>query len=95
MEDSIDNFKKSQSRVYKFPDSRKNEVQVCKTTLLNVLGYTNDSVITELVKNMNTNFCLLSVIENRGQQNIKRSIPKVIIADHIRLYKLSISHYRR
>ncbi|KAL4107980.1 hypothetical protein QTP88_018248 [Uroleucon formosanum] len=89
------NFKKSQSRVYKLPDSKKNEVQVCKITLLNVLGYTNDSVLTELVKNMNSNFCMSSVTDNRGQQNIKKCIPKDIVADHIRLYKPSVSHYRR
>ncbi|KAL4089265.1 hypothetical protein QTP88_024322 [Uroleucon formosanum] len=95
VEGSVDSFKKSQSRVYKLPDSKKNEVHVCKTTLLNVLGYTNDSVLTELVKNMNRNFCISSVTENRGQQNIKKCIPKDIVADHIRLYKPSVSHYRR
>ncbi|KAL4107496.1 hypothetical protein QTP88_017833 [Uroleucon formosanum] len=73
---------------------KKNEVQVCKTTLLNVLGYTNDSVLTELVKNMNSNFCMSSVTENRKQQNIKKCIPKDIVADHLRLYKPSVSHYR-
>ena len=36
-----------------------------------------------------------SVTENRGQQNIKKCIPKDIVADHIRLYKPSVSHYRR
>ena len=44
VEGSVDSFKKSPSRIYKLPDSKKKEVQVCKTTLLNVLGYTNDSV---------------------------------------------------
>ncbi|KAL4099112.1 hypothetical protein QTP88_023591 [Uroleucon formosanum] len=81
VEGSVDSSKKSQFRVYKLPDSKKNEVQVCKTTLLNV-GYTNDSVLTELVKNMNRNFYMSS--ENRGQQNIKKM-----------LYKPSVSHYRR
>ncbi|CAH1711854.1 unnamed protein product [Aphis gossypii] len=95
VEGSVDNFKKSQSRIYKLPDSEKNEVQVCKTTLLNVLGYTNDSVLTELVKNMNSNFCMSSVTENRGQQNIKKCIAKDIVVDHIKLYKPSVSHYRR
>ncbi|KAL4082222.1 hypothetical protein QTP88_030174, partial [Uroleucon formosanum] len=95
VEGSVDSFKKSQPRVYKLPDSKKNEVQVCKTTLLNVLGYTNDSVLTELVKNMNSNFYMSSVTENRGQQNIKKNIPKDIVADHIRLYKPSVSHYQR
>jgi len=95
VESSVDSFKKSQSRIYKLPDSKNNEVQVCKTTLLNVLGYTNDSVLTELVKNMNANFCMSSVAENRGQQNIKKCIPKDIVVDHIRLYKPSVSHYRR
>ncbi|KAE9536188.1 hypothetical protein AGLY_007411 [Aphis glycines] len=95
VEGSVDNFKKSQSRIYKLPDSEKNEVQVCKTTLLNVLGYTNDSVLTELVKNMNSNFCMSSVSENRGQQNIKKCIAKDIVVDHIKLYKPSVSHYRR
>lgn len=95
VEGSVDSFKKSQSRVYKLPDNKKNEIQVCKTTLLNVLGYTNDSVLTELVKNMNSNFCMSSVTENRGQQNIKKCIPKDIVADHIWLYKPYVSHYRR
>ncbi|KAL4096599.1 hypothetical protein QTP88_021520 [Uroleucon formosanum] len=36
-----------------------------------------------------------SVTENRGRQNIKKCIPKDIVADHIRLYQLSVSHYRR
>ncbi|KAF0753676.1 Uncharacterized protein FWK35_00014520 [Aphis craccivora] len=94
-EGSVDSFKKSQSRVYKLSDSKKNEVQVCKTTFLNFLGFINDSVLTELVKNMNSNFCISSVIENRGQKNIKKCIPKDIVADHIRLYKPSVSHYRR
>jgi len=42
---------------------------------------------------MNSNFCISSVTENRGQQNIKKCIPKGIVADHIRLYKPSVSHY--
>lgn len=78
-----------------FQTTKKNEIQVCKTTLLNVLGYKNDSVLTELVKNMNSNFCMSSVTENRGQQNIKKCIPKDIVADHIWLYKPYVSHYRR
>lgn len=95
VEVSTNNFKKSQSRIYMLPDTCKNEVQICKTTLLNILGYTNDSVITELVKNMNSDFCLSSVTKYRGKQNIKKCKSKDIIIDHIRSYNPAVSHYRR
>ncbi|KAE9528772.1 hypothetical protein AGLY_012347, partial [Aphis glycines] len=40
-------------------------------------------------KNMNSNFCMSSVTERKGQQNIKKCIAKFIVADHIWLYKPS------
>lgn len=63
-----------------------------KKTFLQTLGYTNDSVITELVTVMEKDSCGEFVKENQGRPRID-VIDMDVIIKHIELYHRCISHY--
>lgn len=67
---------------------------MCKTTFLQTLGYTNDSVVTELVSAMEKDSCGKFVKENRGKPRMD-IINREPIVKHVESYKPCISHYRR
>uniref|UniRef100_A0A2S2NCQ6 DUF7869 domain-containing protein n=1 Tax=Schizaphis graminum TaxID=13262 RepID=A0A2S2NCQ6_SCHGA len=88
-------FKKNKSRLYSLTHPElKVEISICKKTLLQTLGYTNDSVITELVVAMERDSCGQYVTENRGRSRVD-IIDRDIIIKHIELYHPCVSHYRR
>jgi len=93
--DINDGFRKNKSRIYTLSHPElKVEVAVCKTTFLQTLGFTNDSVVTELVAVMEKDSCGQFVKENRGKPRID-IINREPIIKHIESYNPSISHYRR
>lgn len=63
----------------------KVKISICKKTFLQTLGYTNDSVITELVAVMERDSCGQYVTENRGRSRAD-IIDRDIIINHIELY---------
>jgi len=92
---NVDGFRKNKSRIYTltYPEL-KVDIAVCKTTFLQALGYTNDSVVTELVSVMEKDLCGKFVKENRGNPRID-IINREPIVKHIESYNPCISHYRR
>ncbi|XP_060881369.1 uncharacterized protein LOC132952892 [Metopolophium dirhodum] len=89
------NFKKHKSRFYSLTHPElKVELTICKKTFLQTLGYTNDSVITELVAAVEKDSCGQYIKENRGRSRVD-IIDREVIVKHIELYHPCISHYRR
>ncbi|CAH1122987.1 unnamed protein product [Ceutorhynchus assimilis] len=78
------------------PVKRKNstEIAVCRLTFLNTLGYTTDSVITELVAAIKSGPCGDQVKERRGGSH-RPEADRDIIKNHIESFKPCVSHYRR
>ncbi|KAL5244645.1 hypothetical protein ACI65C_012055 [Semiaphis heraclei] len=59
-------LKKTKSRLYTLTHPEfKIEIAICKSTFLQTLGYTNDSVVTELVAVMEKDLCGKFIKENR------------------------------
>lgn len=87
------NYRKNESRLFFFPKNNKS-LQVCRTFFLNSLGYTNDSVITELSSAIKRGPLCDSVKENRGIHS-KQKVNKELIKTHIESYNPCVSHYRR
>lgn len=88
-------FAKNESRKIFFPKEDKSRC-VCRKFFLNTLGYSNDSVITELCNTMEKIPLLAAVRENRGTiGNYKRKRERSIIMNHINKFKPCITHYRR
>jgi len=78
-------FKNNKSRFYSLTHPElKIEVSICKKTFLQTLGYTNDSVITELVAAMERDSCGQYVTENRGRSRVD-IIDREVIVKHIEL----------
>ncbi|CAG9771296.1 unnamed protein product [Ceutorhynchus assimilis] len=84
---------RSESRRFSLPLADSKDVQVCRLTFLNTLGYTNDSVITELVRAIKKKPCGEMVKECRG--NHKKAIDPTFIKAHIESFHPFVSHYRR
>lgn len=84
---------RNESRKYFLPKDHKS-VQVCRSFFLNSLGYTNDSVITELITAVKRQPICKLVKENRGC-HAKTTRDRDIIKEHIQSYKPCVSHYRR
>lgn len=84
--------RKKHGRLYFLPKQGKS-LRVCRLFLLNTLGYTNDSVITELCLAMTTNPVCSTVKENRGGSSKK--CDRELIKRHIESYNPCVSHYRR
>ncbi|KAG5868534.1 hypothetical protein JTB14_029849 [Gonioctena quinquepunctata] len=88
-------FAKSESRKFFFPKEDKSRC-VCRKFFLNTLGYSNDSVITELCAAKKKSPLLAAERENRGTTgNYKRKRERTIIMNHINKFKPCITHYRR
>ncbi|KAG5862858.1 hypothetical protein JTB14_022942 [Gonioctena quinquepunctata] len=80
-------FAKSESRKFFFPKEDKSRC-VCRKFFLNTLGYSNDSVITELCAAMKKSPLMAAVRENRGTTgNYKRKRERTIIMNHINKFK--------
>jgi len=93
--DDNSSFKKNKSRLYTLTHPQlKVEIAICKSTFLQTLGYTNDSVVTELVAVMEKDLCGKFVKENRGRPQID-VIDRQNIIDHINSYHPCVTHYRR
>jgi len=66
--DENNSFKKIKSRLYTLTHPKfKIEIAICKSTFLQTLGYTNDSVVTELVAVMEKDLCGKFIKENLGK----------------------------
>lgn len=85
--------KRSESRRFTLPLEDSTDIEVCRFTFLNTLGYTNDSVITELIAVVKQGSCGDQVKERRG--GCRRQPNREIIKNHIESFKPSVSHYRR
>lgn len=85
---------RTDSRKFTLPDFDQTDICVCRLTFLNTLGYTNDSVITELVHAMKRSVCGSSIKERRGTKP-KKTIDKTPIMKHIESFHPCVSHYRR
>lgn len=70
------------------------EVPVCRLMFLNTLGYSNDSVITQLIKAVKSGSCGVNVQELRGGSHRPIS-NRDIIEKPIESFKACVSHYRR
>jgi len=91
----INSFKKNKTRLYPLTHPElKFEIAICKSTFLQTLGYTNDSVVTELVAIMAKDLCGKFVKKNRGRPQID-VIDRKNIIDHINSYHPYVPHYRR
>jgi len=91
--DENNSFKKNKSRLYTLTHPEfKVEIAICKSTFLQTLGYTNDSVVTELVAVMEKDLCGKFVKENRGRPRID-AIERQVIIDHINSYHPCVTHY--
>lgn len=92
--DVNNSFKKNKSGLYTLTHPElKAEVAVCKTIFLQTLGFTNDSVVTELVAIVEKDLCGKFVKENRGKPRLD-IINREPIVKHIESYNPCISHYR-
>lgn len=98
--DFINNFKRNESRYFYLPAGpKKDKIRVCRSMFLNTFGYSNDSILTALYKNLKNcdSPCLSTAKENRGNKtgvsNLK--IDKTSIINHIKMYNPCSSHYRR
>lgn len=85
---------RAESRKYTLPNSDHTDLSVCRLAFLNTLGYTNDSVITELVAVMKLAPCGTFIKERRGT-HAKKRINIDLIKDHIESHNPVVSHYRR
>lgn len=84
---------RNESRYYTLPknvDGITKNLTVCRQFLLTTLGYTNDSVITELSKALKRGELVLTKRSGGRQQ-----IPRDHIEEHIMSYHPLQSHYRR
>jgi len=69
--DENNSFKNNKSRLYTLTHPEfKVEIAMCKSTFLQTLGGTKDSVITELVAVMEKDLCGKFIKENRGRPRI-------------------------
>lgn len=85
--------RKKVGRLYFLPKQGQS-LKVCRLFLLNTLGFTNDSVITELCLAMKSDPIICSnVKENRGGSSKK--CDRELIVRHIETYNPCVSHYRR
>lgn len=85
--------KRSESRRFTLPQENYTEIEVCRCTFLNTLGYSNDSVITELFWVLKQSSCGDQVKERRG--GCRQTSNRDLIRNHIESFKPSVSHYRR
>ncbi|XP_074027344.1 uncharacterized protein [Leptinotarsa decemlineata] len=85
---------RSESRHFTLPLAYYTEIAVCRLTFLNTLGYSSDSVITELVHAMKASPCGDQVKERR--RGIHRpEVDRDVKRNHIKSFKPCGSHYRR
>lgn len=88
-------LKRKKSRFYSLLHPElKVEIAIYQKTFFQTLGYTNDSVITELVAAMEMDSCGQYVKENRGRSRVD-IIDREAILKHIESYHPCISYYRR
>lgn len=87
--------RKGESRAFYVPDpdSHLHRFRVCKKTFLEVLGYTNDKVITKLSAVVRKDPAGSKVKENRGGNH--SVVDEGIILEHILSYNPKESHYHR
>lgn len=90
-------FLKNESREYFLPRPclQYKQVKVCKKLFLSTLGYTNDSVITELSHAIKKSNVGEAIGENRGRSAPVSKVDRNIIINHIESFGPSLSHYRR
>lgn len=86
-------FRKKTNRIY-FLKKDGTDSKVCLSFLLKTLGYSSDSVITELAKAMSKAPLNVYVKENRGRKKGNLCDYKLIEA-HINSYNPVVAHYRR
>lgn len=83
---------RSQSRMYQLSMPDLTKINVCRLTILNTLGYSNDSVITELVAAIKSAPCDANVKEHRGEN--RRGTTREnrdMIVDHIKSFRPCVS----
>lgn len=80
-------------------DLRKIKSEYVGSMFLNTFGYSNDSILTALYKNLKNrdSLCLSTVKENRGNKTdvSNSSIDKTSIINHIKMHNPCSSHYHR
>ncbi|CAH1101328.1 unnamed protein product [Psylliodes chrysocephalus] len=82
---------RSESRYFTLPLPDFTEIAVRRLTFLNTLGYTNDSVITELVAKMKKVPCGDRVKEQRGG-SYGPEVNRAIIRNHIESLNPCVNH---